>query len=258
MNPLAAPPMPEHERVEGARPAAEGSESEAAAHVRELFSTIAPTYDRANHVLSFGMDRRWWRRTAVAFRGILARADARVLDICCGTGDLTGALLAERPANAEPATGLDFSREMLGLAELKYAGANVRWVEGDAMALPFPENCFDLVTSAFGFRNLSNYAAGLAEIHRVLRPGGSIGILECNQPDGLSGALYNLYFHRVLPIAGGWISGERAAYEWLPSSVQRFPRPPRMLNLMQDAGFTNCAWEGYFLRAAGLYRGTKV
>ena len=108
-----------------------------------------------------------------------------MLDICCGTGDLTAALLAERPTSAEPVTGLDFSGEMLRLAERKYAGANVRWVEGDAMALPFPDNSFDLVTSAFGFRNLSNYAAGLREIHRVLRPGGSIGILECNQPEGL-------------------------------------------------------------------------
>lgn len=246
------------ELVEGARPAAEGSESEAAEHVRELFSSIAPTYDRANHLLSFGLDRRWWRRTAVTFREILARPDAHVLDICCGTGDLTGALLAERPANAEPVTGLDFSSEMLRLAERKYAGANARWVEGDAMALPFADNSLDLVTSAFGFRNLSNYAAGLAEIHRVLRPGGRIGILECNQPEGVSGALYNLYFHHVLPVVGGWISGERAAYEWLPASVERFPRPPRMLSLMKDAGFADCAWDGYLLRAAGLFRGTKA
>jgi demethylmenaquinone methyltransferase/2-methoxy-6-polyprenyl-1,4-benzoquinol methylase len=256
VNHLTAPP--DYERVEGARPAAESSENEAAEHVRELFSSIAPTYDRANHLLSFGFDRRWWRRTAVTFREILARPGARVLDICCGTGDLTAALLAERRANAEPVTGLDFSREMLRLAEQKYAGRNVRWVEGDAMALPFPDNSVDLVTSAFGFRNLRNYAAGLAEIHRVLRPRGSIGILECNQPDGLSGAVYNLYFHRILPVAGGWISGERAAYEYLPASVQRFPRPPRMLSLMQDAGFANCAWDGYLLRAAGLYRGTKA
>jgi demethylmenaquinone methyltransferase/2-methoxy-6-polyprenyl-1,4-benzoquinol methylase len=134
----------------------------------------------------------------------------------------------------------------------------VKWVEGDAMALPFPDDSFDLVTSAFGFRNLSNYPAGLREIHRVLKPGGSVGILECNQPDGPSGALYDLYFHRVLPVVGGWISGERAAYEYLPASVQRFPRPPRMLELMRDAGFANCAWDGYLLRAAGLYRGTKA
>jgi demethylmenaquinone methyltransferase/2-methoxy-6-polyprenyl-1,4-benzoquinol methylase len=259
VNHLAA--RPEHERgelTEGARPAAESSENEAAEHVRELFSSIAPTYDRLNHLLSMGLDRRWWRRTAVTFREVLGRPEARALDICCGTGDLTGALLAERPADGEPVTGLDFSCEMLRLAERKYAGANARWVEGDAMALPFPNNSFDLVTSAFGFRNLSNYAAGLAEIRRVLRPGGSLGILECNQPEGLNGALYNMYFHRVLPMVGGWISGERAAYEYLPASVRRFPRPARMLSLMDDAGFTNCAWDGYLLRAAGLYRGIRA
>jgi demethylmenaquinone methyltransferase / 2-methoxy-6-polyprenyl-1,4-benzoquinol methylase len=248
----------ESERNEGARPAAESTEMEAAAQVRELFGSIAPTYDRLNHLLSFGLDRRWWRRTATTFTGILTRPDARVLDICCGTGDMAAALFARRPVSAEPVTGLDFSREMLVLAERKYAGANVRWVEGDAMALPFPDGSFDLVTSAFGFRNLTNYAGGLAEIHRVLRPRGAIGILECNQPDGLSGAFYNLYFHYVLPRVGGWISGERAAYEYLPASVRRFPRPPRMLQLMQDAGFTNCAWDGYLMRAAGLYRGIKA
>lgn len=247
-----------HELAEGARPAAEASEREAAEHVRELFSAIAPTYDRLNHLLSFGLDGRWWRRTADTFGEVLARPEACVLDICCGTGDLTAALLAKRPAAGEAVTGLDFSREMLRLAERKYAGANVRWVEGDAMALPFPDNSFDLVTSAFGFRNLTNYAAGLAEIHRALRPGGSIGILECNQPDGVNGALYNVYFHRVLPVVGGWVSGVREAYEYLPASVQRFPRPPRMLSLMQEAGFANCAWDGYLLRAAGLYRGTKA
>jgi len=204
-----------------------------------------------------GLDRRWWRRAALALRDVLARPDARVLDICCGTGDMTAALLALRPDGGEPVTGLDFSAEMLRLAQNKYKSANVRWIEGDAMALPFPDASLDLVTSAFGFRNLRNYSAGLAEIYRVLRPGGAIGILECNQPDGVSGALYNLYFQRVLPVVGGWISGDRAAYEYLPASVQRFPRPPRMLRLMEEAGFRACAWDGYLLRAAGLYRGSK-
>jgi demethylmenaquinone methyltransferase/2-methoxy-6-polyprenyl-1,4-benzoquinol methylase len=242
----------------GARPSNETSEQEAAQHVREIFGSIAPTYDRLNHLLSFGFDRRWWRRTAAEFRSILARPDAHVLDLCCGTGDLTAALLALRPPGAEPITGLDFSAEMLRLAREKYANANVCWVEGDAMSLPFPDETFDLVTAAFGFRNLTNYAAGLTEIRRVLRPGGAIGILECNQPGGIAGALYNLYFQRLLPIVGGRLSGDRAAYEYLPASVQRFPQAPRMLQLMDEAGFKDCRWEGYLLRAAGLYRGAKA
>lgn len=247
----------EHEDTQGARPAEESTESEAAEHVRELFSTIAPTYDRANHLLSMGLDRRWWRRAASRFRGVLERPDARVLDICCGTGDMTAALVAMRPAGSEAVTGLDFSAEMLRLAQNKYETANVKWIEGDAMSLPFPDASLDLVTSAFGFRNLRNYSAGLAEIYRVLRPGGAIGILECNQPDGVSGALYNLYFQHLMPVLGGWISGERAAYEYLPASVRRFPRPARMLRMMEEAGFTACSWDGYLLRAAGLYRGVK-
>lgn len=241
----------------GARPAAETTEADAAEHVRELFGSIAPTYDRLNHLLSFGLDRRWWRRAALAFRKTLARPDARILDICCGTGDMTAALLALRPPNADPVTGLDFSSAMLNLAHQKYAAANIRWIEGDAMHLPFPDNSIDLITSAFGFRNLANYAAGLAEIHRVLRPGGYVGILEANQPDGLSGSLYSLYFHHILPLAGGILSGDRAAYRYLPASVERFPRPPRMLQLMAGAGFADTHWDGYLLRAAGLYRGIK-
>ena len=247
----------EPESALGARPSGEATETAAAEHVRDIFNSIAPSYDLLNHLLSMGLDRRWWARSARSFRSILVRPEARVLDICCGTGDMTSALLAQRPANGEAITGLDFSAEMLTRARVKYASANALWVEGDAMHLPYPDNSFDLVTSAFGFRNLTNYAEGLAEIHRVLRPGGRIGILECNQPDGLSGALYNLYFKHILPIVGGMISGDRAAYRYLPASVERFPRSPRMLALMAEAGFADSAWDGYLLRAAGLYRGTK-
>jgi demethylmenaquinone methyltransferase/2-methoxy-6-polyprenyl-1,4-benzoquinol methylase len=288
----------------GARPAAESTEAAAAEHVRELFSSIAPTYDLLNHLLSFGLDRRWWHRSALTFREVLARPDARILDLCCGTGDMTAALLALRPTagsqskhpsnpvistgaqrsgetcssdyqesgcpihddglidvtaptEPEPITGLDFSAQMLTLARAKYPTPQIHWVEGDAMHLPYPDNTFDLITAAFGFRNLTNYAAGLAEIHRVLRPGGQIGILEANQPGGLSGALYTLYFRHILPVIGGLLSGDRPAYKYLPASVARFPRPPRMLQLMQDAGFANSTWDGYLLRAAGLYRGVK-
>ena len=269
----------------GARTADETDEASAATNVRTLFNAIAPSYDRLNHLLSFGLDRRWWRSTAHTFRDILARPEARVLDICCGTGDMTSALLAERPSASpalsphtpgspslasdtsvsitregipvEPVTGLDFSPEMLQRARTKYATANALWVEGDAMHLPYPDASFDLVTAAFGFRNLSNYPDALTEIFRVLRPGGQVGILECNHPNGLSGAFYLLYLNYVLPIIGGWISGERAAYKYLPASIARFPRPPRMKQMILEAGFQAPTWRGYFLRAAGLYRATK-
>jgi demethylmenaquinone methyltransferase/2-methoxy-6-polyprenyl-1,4-benzoquinol methylase len=146
---------------------------------------------------------------------------------------------------------------MLNRARLKYPTSAIHWIEGDAMHLPYPDASFDLVTAAFGFRNLTNYAAGLAEIHRVLAPGGRVAILECNQPDGLSGALYTLYFRHILPLIGGLISGDRAAYRYLPASVARFPRPPQMFTLMTAAGFTDPTWQGYLLRAAGLYQATK-
>jgi demethylmenaquinone methyltransferase / 2-methoxy-6-polyprenyl-1,4-benzoquinol methylase len=247
------------ERVNaGARPAGEADEAAAAEHVREIFNSIAPSYDLLNHLLSMGLDRRWWSRAARSFRAVLKRADARVLDLCCGTGDMTAALLAERPVGAKPVTGLDFSAEMLNRARVKYGAANVRWIEGDAMHLPYADESFDLVTAAFGFRNLTNYADGLKEIHRVLKPGGEIGILECNQPDGLSGFGYGMYFRHVLPLLGGWISGDRAAYRYLPESVARFPQAPQMLKMMAEAGFAGSTWDGYLLRAAGLYRGVKA
>ena len=242
----------------GARPAQERSEADAAKSVRGIFDSIAPSYDRLNHLLSMGLDRRWWRRAARSFRDVLAKPEAKVLDLCCGTGDMTAALIALRPAEGETIIGLDFSAEMLDRARSKFAGANAQWIEGDAMRLPFPDASFDLVTAAFGFRNLTNYADGLREMARVLRPGGSLGILECNQPDGLSGAFYNLYLHYGLPFLGGLLSGERAAYAYLPASIARFPRPAQMLPMLAEAGFTDAAWDGYLLRAAGLYRAVKL
>jgi demethylmenaquinone methyltransferase/2-methoxy-6-polyprenyl-1,4-benzoquinol methylase len=264
----------------GARPDDETSEAAAAAHVQSIFNSIAPSYDLLNHLLSMGLDRRWWNRAARTLRPVLARPEARVLDLCCGTGDMTAALLKLRPTPTTkpgaprldsetwvsqnlrdnpiiPITGLDFSPHMLARARLKYPTPAILWVEGDAMHLPYPDASFDLVTAAFGFRNLTNYAEGLAEIHRVLAPGGRIAILECNQPDGFSGLLYTLYFRYVLPVIGGLISGDFKAYRYLPASVARFPRPPQMFALMTAAGFTRPTWDGYLLRAAGLYLATK-
>ncbi|WP_263372604.1 bifunctional demethylmenaquinone methyltransferase/2-methoxy-6-polyprenyl-1,4-benzoquinol methylase UbiE [Granulicella cerasi] len=242
----------------GARTANERTQAEAAQNVQAMFNSIAPKYDLLNHLISMGLDRRWWRKTARAFTPVLKNPDARILDICCGTGDQTSALLAARPANAARLTGLDFSAQMLDRARCKYATEPIDWIEGDAMHLPFPDNSFDLVTSAFGFRNLTDYAAGLREIARVLKPGGRIGVLEANQPEGAKALAYNLYFSQIAPLIGGMISGDRAAYKYLPDSVRRFPRPPKMLALMAEAGFVDAHWDGYLLHSAGLYRGTKA
>jgi demethylmenaquinone methyltransferase/2-methoxy-6-polyprenyl-1,4-benzoquinol methylase len=243
----------------GARPEGIRTEQAAAATVQHMFNDIAPTYDRANHLLSFGLDRLWWRRAAQQFAPILARPDAHILDLCCGTGDMTAALLRLRPvgSSTRPITGLDFSAEMLRRARQKFPVPGVTFVEGDAMHLQCPPSSLDLVTAAFGFRNLSNYAGGLAEIFRVLQPGGQFGILECNQPGGLIGALYSLYFKRLLPLLGGLISGQPSAYRYLPASVERFPRPPQMLALIREAGFVDASWTSYTLGTSGLYRATK-
>ncbi len=247
------------EPATGARPVGATTETDAAARVQTMFDTIAPTYDRANHLLSLGLDRRWWRRAARAFTTELARPETRVLDLCCGTGDMTAALLELRPSTpaAEPVLGIDFSAPMLAVARAKHAGQNARFLEGDAMQLPLAAGSIDLITAAFGFRNLRNYAAALTEFYRVLRPGGTFGILEANQPDGLTGALYTLYFHRVLPRLGGAISGQPSAYRYLPTSVQRFPRPPRMLELIRDANFIDATWTGYTFQTAGLFRASR-
>ena len=259
---MVTEPVPEHERTTGARPTGTHNEAAAATSVREMFDTIAPKYDTLNHVLSAGIDRYWWTRAARAFRPILRRPEARVLDLCCGTGDMALHLLKHRPKqlttdNYQPILAVDFSHQMLSRGALKFQNHPILPIEADALHLPIASSSLDLVTSAFGFRNLANYEEGLAELFRVLRPGGQIGILDCNQPSGLTGALYSLYFKRILPKLGGLLSGDGEAYSYLPASVARFPRPPRMLQLIRAAGFTDATWTSYTLGTAGLYKATK-
>jgi demethylmenaquinone methyltransferase / 2-methoxy-6-polyprenyl-1,4-benzoquinol methylase len=249
----------QHEIVTGARPAGIADEASVPTAVRQMFNTIAPRYDLLNHLLSGGMDRVWWRRAAATFHDILAQPQTVALDLCCGTGDMTVALDKHRPgtADAAPILAVDFSSEMLARAAPKFAGRNIQSIEADALRLPMASNSMDLITSAFGFRNLASYEEGLVELYRVLRPGGRLGILECNQPDGLTGTLYSLYFKYVLPRLGGLISGSSSAYRYLPASVERFPRPPRMLQMISAAGFTHAAWTGYTFGVAGLYTAQK-
>jgi demethylmenaquinone methyltransferase/2-methoxy-6-polyprenyl-1,4-benzoquinol methylase len=252
--------------VIGATPEGASDARSAARAVREMFTAIAPRYDLLNHVLSFNIDRLWWRRTARKFRPVLSRPEARVLDLCCGTGDMTFALRRQARSACPQILGADFSHAMLQRARVKSADRSLHtgrypppgWVEADALNLPFPDGHFNLVTSAFGFRNLADYDAGLREIARILRSGGECGILDFSEPRGVMGRIYCIYFKEVLPRVGTLISGVRGPYAYLPASVERFPEPDEMLARMRHAGLAEASWTPYTFGIAGLYRGRKT
>jgi demethylmenaquinone methyltransferase / 2-methoxy-6-polyprenyl-1,4-benzoquinol methylase len=248
--------------VTGASPEGARDQQSAGRAVREMFTSIAPRYDLLNHVLSCNVDRIWWRRTARTFGRLLSRPEARILDLCCGTGDMTFALRLEAGKSGGRIVGADFSHAMLQRAAAKSLDSRSpsapEWIEADALKLPFPNNHFDLVTSAFGFRNLADYDAGLREIFRILRPGGECGILDFGEPEGMLGTLYRIYFKRVLPRIGTMISGVRGPYAYLPASVERFPAPEEMISRMKAAGFAESTWSPYTFGIAGLYRGKKL
>jgi demethylmenaquinone methyltransferase/2-methoxy-6-polyprenyl-1,4-benzoquinol methylase len=243
----------------GTTPAGTTDERSAAQAVRQMFDEIAPRYDLLNHVLSMNVDRLWWRRTARIFSHILSRNDARVLDLCAGTGDMSVALraVAEKKSSQAAICALDFSHQMLRHGLDKFSAKKIQPLEADALQLPLADNSFDLVVSAFGFRNLANYDAGLRDIFRVLKSGGEVGILDFSEPGGLLGKLYGFYFRRVLPRIGTLISGVRGPYEYLPASVQKFPAPQQMLARMESTGFKDASWTAYTFGIAGLYRAKK-
>ena len=168
-----------------------------------------------------------------------------------------------RPANAAPLLALDFSHAMLERAKEKFSAPEfsaraVVAMEADALHMPIPSGSVDLVTTAFGFRNLANYEAGLREMLRVMRPGAEVGILDFNEPDGLFGKIYNLYFRHVLPRIGKTLSGSSVPYAYLPHSVHRFPKPEAMLARMISCGFVQATWTPYTFGIAGLYRAVKA
>jgi len=241
----------------GAKPINTTDEASAAQAVRQMFDSIAPRYDLLNHVLSANVDRLWWRRTARRFRDVLARPDAAILDICCGTGDMTMALVKHRPRGARPILAGDFSRGMLARGAHKFARHAVTVLEADALHLPLRDQSLDLIVTAFGFRNLANYEAGLREFHRVLKPGGQLGILEFSEPGGLIGKAYAVYFRRVLPAVGRAICGTNGPYNYLPTSVGNFPPPARMVDLMRSCGYASPAWQPYTFGIAGLYTAAR-
>ena len=243
----------------GTRPVGVRDETEAAAHVREMFGRIAPRYDLLNHLLSLDIDKIWRRRVARRFSAVLQDRKAAVLDLCCGTGDLAFAFRRQAPDGAE-IVGSDFVPEMLLRARAKCAAARaaVEFIEADALNLPFAPASFDLVSCAFGFRNLANYEHGLNEILRVLKPGGAAAILEFAEPSGkLFGALYRFYFRRILPVLGGIISGNASAYAYLPSSVSAFPSPEALQAQFERAGFVEVQFERWTAGIVTLHTATK-
>jgi demethylmenaquinone methyltransferase/2-methoxy-6-polyprenyl-1,4-benzoquinol methylase len=199
--------------------------------VRSMFDRIAPVYDVMNRAMTMGLDRKWRRLTAQA----VVRPGDRVLDACCGTGDLA---LADARAGGR-VTGVDFSEQMLARAERK--APEFQWVQADAAALPFDDGSFEVVTVGFGIRNLADLEAGLAELARVLVPGGRLGCLEITRPRGVLRPFFRLWFDGLVPVAGRFLRGG-AAYSYLPASVRRFPGPEDLADAMRRAGFADVGW----------------
>jgi demethylmenaquinone methyltransferase / 2-methoxy-6-polyprenyl-1,4-benzoquinol methylase len=212
---------------------------EKAARVRAMFDEIAPRYDLLNHMLSMNIDKRWRARVVRELEGQLSRAGARALDLCCGTGDLALAIDAAYPKAS--VVGLDFSIQMLVRAATKARSDRpIPFVQGDASGVPFPDASFDAVTIAFGLRNLTSVEAGLAEIRRLLAPGGRAVVLEFSRPVvPVFRQAFNFYFAHVLPRIGGAVSGSSGAYSYLPASVKAFPDQKRLASMMASVGFAN-------------------
>ncbi len=225
--------------------------------VREMFAGISGKYDFLNHFLSLNIDKRWRKKVASILGDVLKRDAAVVLDVACGTGDLSLELKHNSHAKV---IGTDFCRPMLQIARQKTldADASIPYVEGDAMNLSFGDRSFDAVTIAFGLRNLSNFEAGLAEFHRVLKPGGKLVILEFSSPviPGFRQA-FNFYFSRVLPKIAGAVSGSRGAYEYLPDSVSKFPDQKTLAELLRSSGFSDVSFSNLTGGIAAIHTGSK-
>jgi demethylmenaquinone methyltransferase / 2-methoxy-6-polyprenyl-1,4-benzoquinol methylase len=225
--------------------------------VREMFSGIAGRYDLLNHLLSINIDKRWRRIVRQKLADVLANGDAVVLDVACGTGDLSIELQKHSKAQV---IGSDFCHPMLVIANGKTLqdGINVPYVEGDAMSLPFSDASFDAVTIAFGLRNLSNFADGLRELRRILKPAGTLAVLEFSSPviPGFR-QLFDFYFRSVLPRIGGMVSGSRGAYEYLPDSVSKFPDQKALAELMGSVGFSSVEFTNLTGGIAAIHIGRR-
>ena len=230
---------------------------EQAQRIREMFAAIATRYDLLNHLLSGNVDRRWRRLVVKRLAATLPTPNARILDVACGTGDLSLALVAGTHADV---VGLDFCRPMLDVAGAKSTGRGltISFVEGDALNLPFRDQSFDGVSIAFGLRNLASLEEGLGEILRILRPGGTVAVLEFSRPRApILRTLFRLYFTKVLPLFGGLISGSKSAYQYLPDSVSRFPDQSSLAEVMKGDGFSEVTFQNLTGGIAALHLGRR-
>ena len=230
---------------------------EAANRVGRMFASIAHRYDLLNHLLSFGTDYYWRWMAARELQGVLARPGCRLLDLCAGTGDL--ALVLKRRTQGG-VVAADFCHPMLEIAREKFNRKRLQIpsIEADALALPFASESFDLVTLAFGFRNLVHHESALAEILRVLKPGGEVAILEFSQVRGaLFGPLFRIYFRSLLPKFGSLISGVRGPYQYLPDSVSQFSDQESLSRTLRECGFVSVAHRNLTGGVVALHRGKR-
>ena len=243
--------------AEGTTPKGTQDERQAAHWVQTMFAEIAPRYDLLNHLLSFNIDRGWRKALLGHMTPVLARPEAKILDLCCGTGDV---MLDLRRVSAAYIMGADFCHPMLVSAQKKAAGKRYAapLFEADALALPVSDGSLDAICIAFGFRNLTSYARGLEELHRVLKRSGMLAILEFSHPPGkVVSGVYGLYSRAVLPFIGSLVSGSREAYSYLPESIERFPRAEELRVMMDAAGFNRTRFQLLSGGIAALHTGVK-
>ncbi len=240
--------------MQSARDAAPKEGSDRATQVQTIFSEIAPRYDLLNHVLSLNIDRRW-RKAAVERIAWERAPSGTYLDACAGTYDL-GLELVRRSGFTGRVVATDFAHPMLAQGASKIAHAPIEPACADSLTLPFRDDAFDGAMVAFGVRNLSDVRGGLAEMHRVLRPGARLVVLEfTTPPNRMMRAGYLFYFKRILPIVGRIVSGHPWAYTYLPESVSEFPEPPELAGLFRDVGFRDVQWQHLTGGIAALHWG---
>lgn len=225
--------------------------------IRKLFDNIAPDYDKLNHILSLNIDKGWRKKAVKVI--VDTKEPLQVLDVACGTGDFT-IEIAQKAAPGSRVSGIDLSEGMMkiGREKIKAAGVQADMVQGDCEDLPYGDCTFDRISVGFGVRNFEHLDIGLKQMHRVLKKGGKLVILELSVPkNSILRWFYKLYFLKILPAIGGWISGDRGAYEYLPASVLRFPAPDKFISMMYEAGFEKVLHRPLTFGICRMYTGLK-